>query len=230
MSTLTTQDGMDAFSAACAAGRPLVVPMAFRPAALRGSDQVPPLFRTLVPRQKQRTEAGPADPAALRAALSAVTEADQRRILLDLVRSQVATTLGFATAGHIDVDRGFLELGLDSLTGVELRNRLAAGTGLRLPATLVFDHPNCTELARYLRRELKPEPVREADRLLAELARLETDLARVDGDKEGRARVAARLRALADRCNGEQTRPEENLDSASIEDVFDLLDTEFDTP
>ncbi|WP_229826900.1 type I polyketide synthase [Streptomyces parvus] len=230
MSTLTTQDGMAAFSAACAAGRPLVVPMAFRPAALRGSDQVPPLFRTLVPRQKQRTEAGPADPAALRAALSAVTEADQRRILLDLVRSQVATTLGFATAGHIDVDRGFLELGLDSLTGVELRNRLAAGTGLRLPATLVFDHPNCTELARYLRRELKPEPVREADRLLAELARLETDLARVDGDKEGRARVAARLRALADRCNGEQTRPEENLDSASIEDVFDLLDTEFDTP
>ncbi len=230
MSTLTTQDGMAAFSAACAAGRPLVVPMAFRPAALRGRDLVPPLFRTLVPRQKQQTKTGSADPAALRAALSAATEADQRRILLDLVRGQVATTLGFATAGEIDADRGFLELGLDSLTGVELRNRLAAGTGLRLPATLVFDHPNCTELARYLRRELNPEPVREADRLLAELARLETDLARVADDEEGRARVAARLRALADRCNGEQNRPQDNLDSASIEDVFDLLDTEFDTP
>ncbi|MDQ0982718.1 acyl transferase domain-containing protein/D-arabinose 1-dehydrogenase-like Zn-dependent alcohol dehydrogenase/acyl carrier protein, partial [Streptomyces sp. V2I9] len=229
MSTLTTRDGMAAFSAACAADRPLVVPMAFRPAALRGRDQVPPLFRTLVPRQKQRTETGTSDPTALRTALSAATEADQRRIVLDLVRGQVAATLGFATTAEVDAERGFLELGLDSLTGVELRNRLAAATGLRLPATLVFDHPNCADLARHLRTELAPEPVREADRLLAELARLEAGLARVD-DEEGRARVAARLRALADRCNGEQTRREDDLDSASIEEVFDLLDTEFDTP
>ncbi|MFC5153872.1 type I polyketide synthase [Streptomyces amakusaensis] len=230
MSTLTTEDGMAAFSAACAADRPLVVPMAFRPAALRGRDLVPPLFRTLVPRPKRRTEAGSADPAVLRAALSGVPEADQRRVVLDLVRGQVAAALGFATAGAIDIDRGFLELGLDSLTGVELRNRLAASTGLRLPATLVFDHPNCTELARYLRGELAPEPVREVDRLLAELARLEAGLARMDGDEEGRAQVAARLRALADRCKSERTGREENLDSASIDEVFDLLDTEFDTP
>jgi hypothetical protein len=230
MSTLTTEDGMAAFSAACAADRPLVVPMAFRPAALRGRDLVPPLFRTLVPRQKQRSQTGSGDPAALRAALSGAPEADQRRVVLDLVRGQVAATLGFATPGEVDVDRGFLELGMDSLTGVELRNRLAASTGLRLPATLVFDHPNCTELARRLRAELAPEPVREADRLLAELVRLEADLTRMDGDEEDRARLAARLRSLADRCQGEQTRRDDNLDSASIEEVFDLLDTEFETP
>ncbi|MFE5393176.1 type I polyketide synthase [Streptomyces sp. NPDC056568] len=230
MSTLTTEDGMAAFSAACAADRPLVVPMAFRPAALRGRDLVPPLFRTLVPRQKRRSQPGSGDPAVLRAALTGVPEADQRRVVLDLVRGQVAATLGFATPGEVDVDRGFLELGMDSLTGVELRNRLAASTGLRLPATLVFDHPNCTELARRLRAELAPEPVREADRLLAELARLEADLTRMDGDEEDRTRLAARLRSLADRCQGERTGRDDNLDSASIDEVFDLLDTEFETP
>ncbi|MER5556706.1 type I polyketide synthase [Streptomyces sp. NPDC002793] len=231
LGALATEDGMAAFSAACAADRALVVPMAFQPAALRGRTTVPPLLRALVPRKGRAATTGSAagDPAALRARLTGAPEADQRRVVLELVRGQVAAVLGFASPGAVDADRGLLEVGLDSLTGVELRNRLAAATGLRLPATLVFDYPTPGDIARHLRTELAPEPVSEVDGLLAELVRLEAGLARIDADEDGRTRVAARLRALAGRWSGRQTEREGDLDSASAEEVFDLLDNEFET-
>ncbi|MFD6868517.1 type I polyketide synthase [Streptomyces koyangensis] len=233
MGALTTEDGMAAFSAGCAAGRALVVPVALQPAALRGRTPVHPLLRVLAPREEQVGAAGGGgDPAALRARLSGAAEAEQRRVLLDLVRGQLAAALGFASPGAVDADRGFLEMGLDSLTGVELRNRLSAATGLRLPATLVFDHPTAADVARHLRTRLAPEPGRAVDGLLAELARLEAGLDQVEADEEDRARVAARLRALAGRwSDGRDDRDEEpeNLDAASAEEVFALLDNEFET-
>ncbi|MEU7039186.1 type I polyketide synthase [Streptomyces sp. NPDC046237] len=232
MGALTTEDGMAAFSAGCAADRALVVPVALQPAALRGRTHVHPLLRVLAPRQEQRTASGSGDPAALRTKLSGAPEAEQRRILLDLVRGQLAAALGFASPGAVDADRGFLEMGLDSLTGVELRNRLSAATGLRLPATLVFDHPTAADVARHLRTQLAPEPGRAVDGLLAELARLEAGLAQVEADDEDRARVAARLRALAGRWSGGQDardEEEKDLDAASADEVFALLDNEFET-
>ncbi|QRF06484.1 hypothetical protein G9U55_30470 (plasmid) [Streptomyces koyangensis] len=233
MGALTTEDGMAAFSAGCAAPRALVVPVALQPAALRGRTPVHPLLRVLAPREEQAGAAGGGgDPAALRARLSGAAEAEQRRVLLDLVRGQLAAALGFASPGAVDADRGFLEMGLDSLTGVELRNRLSAATGLRLPATLVFDHPTAADVARHLRTRLAPEPGRAVDGLLAELARLEAGLDQVEADEEDRARVAARLRALAGRwSDGRDDRDEEpeNLDAASAEEVFALLDNEFET-
>ncbi|MFC9954314.1 type I polyketide synthase, partial [Streptomyces prasinus] len=185
MGTLTTEDGMAAFSAGCAAGRALVVPAAFRPAALRGSGPVHPLLRVLAPREERRAASGADDPAVLRTRLSGAPEAEQRRILLDLVRGRLAAALGFSSPGAVDADRGFLEMGLDSLTGVELRNRLSAATGLRLPATLVFDHPTAADVARHLRTLLAPEPGRAVDGLLAELARLEAGGAAGGGGRGG---------------------------------------------
>jgi acyl carrier protein len=233
MGALSTEDGMAAFSAGCAAGRALVVPAAFQPAALRGRGPVHPLLRVLAPRDEQRAGAtGGGDPAALRARLTGAPEAEQRRVLLDLVRGQLAAALGFASPAAVDADRGFLDMGLDSLTGVELRNRLTAATGLRLPATLVFDHPTAADVARHLRTQLAPEPGRAVDGLLAELARLEAGLDRIEADEEDRARVAARLRALAGRwAAGQDGRdePEKDLDTASADEVFALLDNEFET-
>jgi thioesterase domain-containing protein/acyl carrier protein len=86
--------------------------------------------------------------------LADAPQPEHRHILLDLVRGQAASVLGYPSADAIDDDRGFLELGFDSLTAVELRNQLNAITGLRLPATVVFNSATPTELAGFVQSEL----------------------------------------------------------------------------
>jgi thioesterase domain-containing protein/acyl carrier protein len=106
--------------------------------------------------------------------LSRLDDDEQARLLADLVRSQVATVLGHADPADIDPQRPFNDLGFDSLAAVELRNLLDVATGLRLPATVIFDHSTPADLATRLHAELRseldalkapaPEPRQEADR------------------------------------------------------------------
>ncbi|UED88783.1 SDR family NAD(P)-dependent oxidoreductase [Streptomyces profundus] len=123
------------------------------------ASRVRPLLHAMPEVRRLREAAtGTGDPGAagptLAGRLAAAGDEERGRILLDLVRGHVAAVLGHAGAETVRVDRTFKELGLDSLTGVEVRNRLGAATGLRLPATAVYDHPTPAALVRHLRTEL----------------------------------------------------------------------------
>ncbi len=114
---------------------------------LAREELLPPLLHSLVPAARQRPGA---DSGPFAARLAAVREAERRPLALALVREHVAAVLGHASATAIDPTVPFKDLGFDSLGAVELRNRLAAASGLRLEATLVFDHPSAEAVAAYL--------------------------------------------------------------------------------
>ncbi|MER6561682.1 type I polyketide synthase [Streptomyces sp. NPDC001027] len=144
---------------ALAAGEPLLAPLRTDPAALRAAasaGRLPALLHGLVPAAPARrtARAADADSSALSRLLTGLSAPEQERHLLELVRRHAAVALGHGSAGAVDGEQSFKDLGFDSLSSVDLRNRLNAETGLRLPATLVFDHPRPTALARHLLREL----------------------------------------------------------------------------
>nr|WP_308425201.1 SDR family NAD(P)-dependent oxidoreductase [Wenjunlia tyrosinilytica] len=134
-----------------------VVPVNLDVAALRrGAERVPALLRNLVRTQTRRTvelDAGGGDQPSLRQRILSLPSADRDRFLLEFVRAQASSVLGYGSAEHVEAEQTFKDLGFDSLTSVELRNRLNAATGLRLPATLVFDYPTPMALARHVLAE-----------------------------------------------------------------------------
>ncbi|MEV4342803.1 SDR family NAD(P)-dependent oxidoreductase, partial [Streptomyces sp. NPDC049590] len=159
---LAIEQGMALFDAALSVQDEAVVsPVLLDLAALRARGEVPALLRGLVRTRGRRIAAHGGKAAdGLARRLSALPEADRTEIVLDLVRGRVASVLGYDTPASVDPERSFQELGLDSLTAVELRNGLSAATGLRLSATLVFDYPTSAGLAAYLVGELLgTEPV-----------------------------------------------------------------------
>ncbi|MEU6415445.1 thioesterase domain-containing protein, partial [Microbispora sp. NPDC046933] len=131
-------------------GLPLVVPTALTAAA----ETPPPLLRGLVRQARPSVRGAAAGGPTLATRLNGLTPDQRTEALLDLVRTEVATVLTHPNPTAIPADRPLIELGLDSLTAVELRNRLTTTTTLRLPATLTFDHPTPQAIAAYLDREL----------------------------------------------------------------------------
>ncbi|MGW7361784.1 type I polyketide synthase, partial [Streptomyces sp. NPDC054802] len=150
---LSAGTGLELFDAALRSARPAVVPVTVDAAALRArTDEVPALLRGLAPRRARRAVAGSGSAAAASLAqrLFGLSVGERRRAVLQLVRGEVASVLGHASAEAIGADRAFQELGFDSLAATELRNQLNRATGLRLPATLAFDHPNAEAVTGHL--------------------------------------------------------------------------------
>ncbi|WP_409235911.1 SDR family NAD(P)-dependent oxidoreductase [Streptomyces sp. PA5.6] len=161
---LSTADGLTLLDRAQSLSDALVVPVRFDLAAVRGqSTAAPSMMRSLVPIRPQRRalSAAPSDSSGIRRRLESLREDERRPFLLDLVCARVASILGHTTTDTIDPDRPFEHFGFDSLTAVEFRNELNTVTGLRLPATLVFDHPSPSKLADHLLAELSVGPPQE---------------------------------------------------------------------
>ncbi|MEU5424831.1 phosphopantetheine-binding protein, partial [Streptomyces olivoreticuli] len=266
MVPLPSDEGLALFDAVQAAADAVVVPVHLDTAAL--ADSGDPLLRGLavrhpagsgaaVTRRSARTAPQQDGPASLRQRLAGLGETEQQRVVLRLVREHAVAVLGHTSANSIAPDRGFLELGFDSLTAVELRNRLNAATGLRLPATLVFDHPTPASLARHIREEVAPaveetapdapQAAGSAAELTAELDRLESALlTSVRPDDATRESVTNRLKSLLSQWEATSSptappvvkqspadvpeSPEsvaEQLESVSADELFKFIDSEF---
>ncbi|MEU6075148.1 SDR family NAD(P)-dependent oxidoreductase [Micromonospora sp. NPDC047074] len=236
---LGTAQALDLFDAARRSLRPLLVPVRLDRAALRDLptlDHLPPPLRGLAGVRTRRA-AGAPRPAAFLDRIAAASDEDRRRLVADLVDGHVGEVLGHPSGTRVTPGQSFTELGFDSLTAVELRNRLTGVTGLALPATLVFDHPTPEALTAHLLVGLGPG--RAAPTLLDELDRLESAFAATPpdalrtlaADEETRSVVAARLRGLVSRwedATGEPVvAPAAVIDDASDDELFDFIDSTF---
>ncbi|MYQ67904.1 type I polyketide synthase [Streptomyces sp. SolWspMP-5a-2] len=242
MPPMTPEQGLALFDAVTGGTpAPDLLPVRLDLGALRARGEVPPLFRSLIRVTGRRAApaGGAAAAADLTARLAGLTPAEGQDVLLDLVRGQIATVLGHAGLADVEPTRAFQDLGFDSLTSVELRNRLGALIGVRLPATLLFDYPTPSELVDHLYAKVAPAPAEGTGGVLGELDRLEKAFAGAEVGAELFEQVAGRLevlrgkwhslRAEALAASGGAAAPQEesfDFDSASDEDMFDMLDNE----
>ncbi|KOV70234.1 type I polyketide synthase, partial [Streptomyces sp. MMG1121] len=250
MTPLPPQDGLALFDRARESGHALLVPAHLVVASLR--TQPSPLVNGLLRGPDRRTVVGrsaaagsgaagqvpgPTSGEALSRQLAGMETADRERAVLDLVRTQTAAVLGHEAPDAVNEARAFKELGFDSLTAVDLRNRISASTGLRVPVTLIFDYPSPAALARYLLAELAPAEQPEAGSVLDELDRLAEAFAALPAEDGRRGTAATRLRALLRKWDGATPAHSDaeadaaaadaaELGSATDDDMFELIDRE----
>ena len=230
---LAPAEGLALFDAACAQDEPLVVAAGLSSARLRAharAGALPALLRGLV-RARRVVRDGE---AALAVPLLAASGEERERLVRELVRGETAAVLGHATPGAVDPERAFKELGFDSLAAVDLRNRLGAATGLRLPATLIFDHPSPAAVAGHLLEALARREGTGAASLDGELDRLEQRLAALPGDAAERERIGGRLQALllglSEGARAQESEAvAERMQSATAAEVFDFIDRELNS-
>ncbi|WP_406330723.1 type I polyketide synthase [Streptomyces sp. NBC_00203] len=256
---LTAEQGLALFDAARDADESALLTLRLDRRALReqaAAGQLPPLLGSVVPAARQRT-AGPdgasfaglagggaspagaaADtaqaqtPAPLAERLADLSEKERTTVLVDLVCAEAAAVLGHASGTLIDPGQAFKDLGFDSLSSVELRNRVTKATGLRLSATLVFDHPTPQALAAHLETDLLREHRSAAERMPVDLTALEELLGRRAPDDAQRTALVRRLGELLDKFGGRPVAaPSDDtlatqVEAATDEELFALIDGE----
>ncbi|MFF4591298.1 SDR family NAD(P)-dependent oxidoreductase, partial [Streptomyces sp. NPDC001388] len=261
LAPLPAEEGLALFDAALAADQALLLPTRLDLAGLERRGAEPPaLLKALARTPVRRAAADTAGPASgtqdggsgtglsFTEQLRPLPAEERQRAALDLVRTHTAAVLGHSDPEAVDADRPFKSLGFDSLTAVEMRNRLGTATGLTLRATLIFSYPTPAVLARHLLDQCAPQDERPADVLLAELDKLESVMADAhraadgaEGDGALDDKVTARLRDLLARWTGGKsgtdgtngtngadgtTTSATGLESATDDEMFDLINKE----
>ena len=226
------EQGMTLFDAALSGGEALLIQAPLDAGVLRAEARagaLPRLLSGLVGETLRPASEGGVVRASLATRLAGIPEEERGAVAQEAVRAEVATVLGHSSPEAIDVDRAFNELGFDSLSAVELRNRLGAATGLALPTTLVFDYPNAQILSEYLLSRVAEEGGAAAP-LDVELDRLDSLLSSIGADDAERQRVTARLQTfiskLSDTRSHESVAIAEQLQDASDDEIFGFIDNE----
>ena len=242
---LSVPDGLDLLDRALALGpdRDLLVPLRLDPAALAGpGDGVPDLLADLVAARRTpvagvagtvpTSPAGETVPLARR--LSGLDPERLGEAVAAVVRGAVADVLALAPGESVPEERGLFDVGLDSLTAIELRNRLGAELGERLPATVLFDFPTVRALSAHLAdRCAAAGPAFDQAALGAWVAAA----ARLEPGQRQRTELVRGLRAALGVLTGAAGRDEDpvpavgedpafGMDSASDDELFGLLDRE----
>ncbi|WP_327028036.1 SDR family NAD(P)-dependent oxidoreductase [Micromonospora sp. NBC_01740] len=225
--------GMALFDAGLRLAEPVLVPTRIDVAALGERVERPPaLLRGLMRRERPsaRSSAPTGGGRTLADELAALAGPDRHTLVVDLVREQAASVLGHGSRAAVAPGRAFSQIGFDSLTAVELRNRLTTATGLRLPATLIFDYPDPNELATFLVSQLAPDTGPEVPPVLTDLENLERSLTEASVEAELHAQIGSRLEVLIAKWRtmraGSGGDPDLDLELASDDDLFDLIDSE----
>ncbi|SPF07455.1 Beta-ketoacyl-acyl-carrier-protein synthase I [Streptomyces sp. MA5143a] len=235
---LSTERALALFDAALTGAAPVVTAAPLDLARLRSEHRdrpAPALLSALLgPVPRRAAVRRPDEPAAdLATALAALPEEERPARVLALVLDSTAQVLGHARPDEVDPDQAFKDQGFDSLTGVELRNRLRTATGLDMPATLVFDHPAPTALADHLLRRLLPAGPSPRERLRGDLDRLDTAAEALAVDDPAHAEVTERLRRILHRLEAPTATPAGDTDgdtalrSATADEVLAFIDSEF---
>jgi polyketide synthase 12 len=230
---MSSAEALQLLDTAMVVDEPFLLPARIDTTALRAkydAGTLPPMFVDLINararRQVDDSLAAAKSKSALLQRLEGLPEDEQHAVLLDLVRSHIATVLGNTSPEAIDPDKAFQELGFDSLTAVEMRNRLKAATGLALSPTLIFDYPNSAALAGYFRQELVGTSTESAPQVAPGEAEIQRVVASIPVKRLRQAGVLDLLLSLANEANGDGATETREEDIAAM-DLNDLVNAAF---
>jgi len=194
---LSLVEGTALFDAALRAGDPVLVPMRLDLSVASGDGGVvTPLLRGLVRQRRRMANPAVATGESLATRLHTLPEDQKAQVVLELVLTTTATVLGHSCAEAVNPDHAFWDIGFNSLTAVEFRNRLADATGVRLNAAVVYDQPTPRLLTDYLLAELPATAASNPAFVLQELDRLAAAISTVELDDASRSLISFRLKAI----------------------------------
>jgi NAD(P)-dependent dehydrogenase (short-subunit alcohol dehydrogenase family)/acyl carrier protein len=238
LAPLSSQQALALFDDAMLADRSVLVAARLHGGALPGDGALlPPILRELAVRPSRRVVADggtAASMSGLRARMQGLSTEQRHRELVDLVCTNAAIVLGHSTA-DVNADNAFQDLGFDSLTAVELRNRIKTATGLTLSPTLIFDYPTPAVLAEHLDAQLASTTTDEPQDRMArfnDVAReLQTLIDQPDWDPDDKRILSARIQTLLSTLSAPHLDPhpdlyDNDINTATESQLFAILDEE----
>ncbi|WP_228000213.1 type I polyketide synthase [Nocardia australiensis] len=204
---MPTKEALDLFDAALRTGRPYVLPVGMDLSLLRVAAQVtelPPFFRALLHTRPRATQQM-GDSSQLAKRLAGLSPTEQHEVIVDLLKTPISMVLGYNSPDAVLSDREFTEMGVDSLSSIELGAHLRAITGVKLANSVIFQYPTVNLLARHVLDQVTPQDAELADPIVAEVEMLLDRLAAIHGEVEMPGELLARLSFAVGRLGGSAT-------------------------